>query len=169
VWTNSPTSYSYQWQSCSSSSCANVGSNSSTYTLASSDAGNTIDVIVKASNSVGSGSAPSNSVGPVAAAPADFTITAPATATVRRGSSTNLSVTVNPKNGYNSPTTMSVSGLPGGVSPTWSRNPDAAPGTANRLTLKATSTATRGTFTITIKGAAGTLSHTMTTRLSVTR
>jgi hypothetical protein len=77
-------------------------------------------------------------------------------------------VTVNPLNGFSSPTTMSVSGLPSGVTPTWTKNP-ATPGTATTLRLSATGRAQLGTFTITIKGAAGTLSHTTTTRLTITR
>ena len=45
-WSNSPSSYLYQWQDCSSStSCASIsGATSSTYTLASSDVGKTVDV-----------------------------------------------------------------------------------------------------------------------------
>ncbi|HSO98854.1 MAG TPA: hypothetical protein VLP43_07870 [Solirubrobacteraceae bacterium] len=168
VWKNSPTSYSYQWQSCSSTSCSNVGTNSS-YTIQSGDVGNTIKVTVTASNGIAPvGSATSKPSGTVAAAQANFTVSAPATASVRRSSSTSLSVKVNPTNGFTSPTTMSVSGLPNGISPTWSTNP-ATPGTPATLKLTASSRASTPTFTITIKGAAGTLSHTTTTRLTVTR
>jgi subtilase family serine protease len=171
TWSNSPTSYSYQWQTCNSTSgCTSVGPNpgTSTYQVQSSDVGNTIDVIVTATNSVGSTSAQSSSTSTVAAAPADFSISAPATASVRRNNSASLAVTVNPQNGYTSPTTMSVTGLPSGVSPTWSANP-ATPGQATTLKLTAGSFAQTGTFTLTIKGAAGTLSHTTTTRLTVTK
>jgi hypothetical protein len=166
VWTNAPTSYSYQWQSCASS-CASVGSNSSTYLVQPTDVGNTIDVIVTATNGVGSSSATSASTPRVAAGQADFTISAPSAASVRRYSSTQLSVTVNPVNGFASPTTMSVSGLPSGVSPSWSSNP-ATPGRSTLLRFTA-SRARLGTFAVTIKGAAGTLTHTTTTRLTVTR
>ena len=167
VWTNSPTSYGYQWQSCGASGCTAVGSNSPTYTVQSSDVGNTIDVIVTATNAVGSASATSGSTAMVAPAPADFTISAPTRASIRPRGSTTLSVTVQPQNGFNSPTTMSVSGLPGGVSPTWSANP-ASPGQPTTLKLTASLSAQLGTFTITIKGAAGTLSRTATTKLTVT-
>ena len=56
-WSNSPTSYDYQWSSCSTpSTCTNVGTNSSTYTAASSDAGHTLVVAVTAINGGGSSS-----------------------------------------------------------------------------------------------------------------
>ena len=66
-WSNSPTSYAYQWQDCtSSSSCTNInGATSSTYTLASSDVGKTIDVVVTASNAGGSASQASAQTGTV--------------------------------------------------------------------------------------------------------
>jgi hypothetical protein len=169
VWTNSPTSYSYQWQSCAESGCSAVGSNSYSYTVQSSDVGHTIDAIVTASNSAGASQpATSDPTATVVAAPADFTISAPATASVRRSHSTKLSVNANPQNGFASPTTMSVSGLPSGVSPTWSQNP-VIPGTPVTLTLRASSRAQTGTLTITIDGAAGTRSHSTTTTMTVTR
>ena len=66
-WSNSPTSYAYQWQDCTSgSSCSNIGgATSSTYTLASTDVGKTIDVDVTATNAGGSGSATSAQTGTV--------------------------------------------------------------------------------------------------------
>ncbi len=59
-WTNSPSSYGYQWQDCSSSSCSNVsGATASSYNLQASDVGDTVDVVVKATNAGGSASATS--------------------------------------------------------------------------------------------------------------
>ena len=54
-WSNSPSSYAYQWQDCSSStSCTDIsGATSSSYTLASSDVGKTVDVVVTARNAGG--------------------------------------------------------------------------------------------------------------------
>ena len=69
-WNGNPTSYTYAWQDCNSlgSSCINIsGAASSSYTLRSSDVGDTITVAVTAVNSAGSGQATSQSVGPVAA------------------------------------------------------------------------------------------------------
>ena len=68
-WSNSPSSYGYQWQDCvSSSSCSNVsGATGSSYVLQSSDVGDTVDVVVTASNAGGSGSASSAQTGVVTA------------------------------------------------------------------------------------------------------
>ncbi len=58
AWSGStPMTYSYQWQDCDSSgsSCVNIsGATGSTYTLTSSDVGDTIAVAVTASNTAGS-------------------------------------------------------------------------------------------------------------------
>ena len=62
-WTESPTSYSYQWQRCNTTggSCSNVsGATHSTYSLGSGDVGHTLRVIVKARNAGGTGSADSD-------------------------------------------------------------------------------------------------------------
>ena len=61
-WSNGPTGFAYQWQDCNSSgtNCSNIsGATSSSYKLASGDAGDTIDVVVTACNSAGSGQASS--------------------------------------------------------------------------------------------------------------
>ncbi len=71
-WSNSPTSFSYQWKDCNSSgtSCAAIGgATSSTRVLASSDVGHTLRVVVKATNSGGSGEATSAASATVVAAP----------------------------------------------------------------------------------------------------
>jgi hypothetical protein len=62
-WSNSPTSYAYQWLRCNSAgtSCAGLsGATSSTYGLVEADVGSTLKVSVIASNAGGS-SAPANS------------------------------------------------------------------------------------------------------------
>jgi hypothetical protein len=62
-WTESPTSYSYQWQRCNTmgSDCSNVsGATHSTYSLGSGDVGHTLRVVVKATNAGGTGSADSD-------------------------------------------------------------------------------------------------------------
>ena len=63
IWEGAPTlSYSYQWQHCSASggSCSNVsGATGSTYLLASGDVGDTLRVVVTATNLAGSASSTS--------------------------------------------------------------------------------------------------------------
>jgi hypothetical protein len=69
-WSNSPTSYSYQWQDCNGSgaSCSNIaGASSSAYTLAVGDVGHTLRVVVTATNAGGSTPATSAATGVVAA------------------------------------------------------------------------------------------------------
>ena len=55
-WTNSPTSFTYQWQDCdgSGNSCTNIaGATGQAYTLAASDVGHRIVVVETATNSTG--------------------------------------------------------------------------------------------------------------------
>jgi hypothetical protein len=73
TWSGYPApSYAYQWQDCNASgqSCTAIsGATNPTYTLAASDAGKTVDVVVTASNSAGSAQASSAATGAVAAPP----------------------------------------------------------------------------------------------------
>jgi thermitase len=72
TWTNSPTSYTYQWQRCDASgaNCAAIsGATLSTYLVASADVGSTIRVAVTASNSAGSATASSGPTAVVSAGP----------------------------------------------------------------------------------------------------
>ncbi len=78
VWSGStPMSFGYQWQRCSWSGtgCKNVPGAGSTYALSGPDVGTTLRVLVTASNSVGSASAPS-AVSAFVAAPNDPTVVA---------------------------------------------------------------------------------------------
>lgn len=66
TWTNSPTSYAYQWQDCNGSTCTSIGgATTSSYTIQPSDIGFTIDVVVTASNPAGSASQTSAQTGVV--------------------------------------------------------------------------------------------------------
>jgi peptidoglycan/xylan/chitin deacetylase (PgdA/CDA1 family) len=59
-WSGSPATYSYQWQSCTSGSCADIpNAVNSTYTPTSLDVARTIDVVVKATNTAGTATATS--------------------------------------------------------------------------------------------------------------
>jgi hypothetical protein len=65
-WTNSPTSYSYQWEDCVGSDCTPIsGATASTYTLTSNDVGQDVAVDVTASNGSGAST-------PVLSTPAAF-------------------------------------------------------------------------------------------------
>ena len=70
TWTESPTSYAYQWEDCNAAgeACANVnGATASSYVLASSDVGHRLRVIVTASNAGGHNGATSAATGVVTA------------------------------------------------------------------------------------------------------
>ena len=72
TWTGSPTSYAYQWEDCNASgaSCSNIaGATGNTRVLASSDVGRTLRVLVKATNTGGTGEATSAATATVAADP----------------------------------------------------------------------------------------------------
>jgi hypothetical protein len=67
TWGNNPTSFTYQWQRCASS-CTNIaGATAPTYVVASADVGDSIDVVVTASNTGGSSSQTSAQTAPVLA------------------------------------------------------------------------------------------------------
>jgi peptidoglycan/xylan/chitin deacetylase (PgdA/CDA1 family) len=69
TWAGSAASYDYQWQSCISGICSNItGATDSTYLLTENELGTTVDVVVTASNSAGSGSATSDETAVVSAA-----------------------------------------------------------------------------------------------------
>jgi hypothetical protein len=69
-----PIAFAYQWQRCGGS-CVNVGGNQATYLLSSADVGATMQVVVTASNGVGSASATSAQTGVVAAQATSGTLT----------------------------------------------------------------------------------------------
>jgi hypothetical protein len=81
TWTGNPTSYAYQWRHCNSSgkSCTNIsGAAASTYTLAQGDVGDTMRVMVTATNEGGSSSMRSPTTAkvtaPAPAAPTNTTL-----------------------------------------------------------------------------------------------
>jgi hypothetical protein len=76
---SSATKYAYQWQRCNSTgaACANIaGATNQTYVVGSADVGNRIRVLVTATNSDGSSSAPSSTTAVVTAKTAQGTNTA---------------------------------------------------------------------------------------------
>ncbi len=68
TWTDSPTSYAYQWEDCNAAGkeCKEIsGATSPSRKLASGDVGHTIRVVVKATNAGGTGKATSAATGTV--------------------------------------------------------------------------------------------------------
>jgi hypothetical protein len=102
-----------------------------------------------------------------ASAPApDFVLGAlPASRTITRGSSTTYAVSITPVNGFNGSVSLSVvSGLPNKASASFSPNPATSSST---LTVSTNRNTRRGTFTLTIRGTSGSLTHTKTVTLVV--
>jgi|GEM_PF-47825 len=98
--------------------------------------------------------------------PPDFSLSAtPATVTVAQGLSVTSTITVSPLNGFAGSVALSASGLPTGVTASFS--PASTTG-ASTLTLTASSSATAGPATVTITGTSGTLSHSASISLTVT-
>src|SRR3954469_8881464 len=63
TWTGNPTSFTYQWQRCSTDgiACGNIsGANKSAYTVTAGDVSHTLRVVVTATNADGKGSATSD-------------------------------------------------------------------------------------------------------------
>ena len=107
-----------------------------------------------------------------ATATPDFSLgAAPSSLTVIQGATGSSTVTETSLNGFSAATSLSASGLPSGVTATFSPNSvtPAAGGSANStLSLVAASTATTGASTVTVTGNSGSLSHTTSVLLSVT-
>jgi hypothetical protein len=97
-------------------------------------------------------------------APPSFTLSAAsASPSVVQGYSANSTITVIPLNGFSGSVALSASGLPAGVTASFS---PASTSTTSVLTLSATSTAATGTTPVTVTGMSGNLSP--TTPLSLT-
>jgi kumamolisin len=101
----------------------------------------------------------------------NFSVSAsPASLTVTQGSSGTSTITVTSTGGFNSATTLSASGLPSGVTATFSTNPVTPPANGSAtstLTLTASSSATVGAATVTITGTSGSTTHSTTIALTV--
>jgi photosystem II stability/assembly factor-like uncharacterized protein len=96
----------------------------------------------------------------------DFSLAAsPSAVAVTRGASATSTLTITRLNGFTGSVNLSVTGLPAGVTATFSVNP--ATGTSSVLTLAASSTATLGNATLTVSGAGTPGTRTTTLALTV--
>ncbi|PYU30691.1 MAG: peptidase S8, partial [Acidobacteria bacterium] len=100
-----------------------------------------------------------------AAAVPDFSLSAtPASRTVTQGGSATYTVNISPSGGFTGMVTFRASGFPTGASASFSPNP--ATGSAT-MTVTTTATTSTGSFSATITGTSGTLSHTTSVSLVV--
>lgn len=97
----------------------------------------------------------------------NFALTAtPKTLTIARGSSGTSTITIVPKDTFDQSVTLIASGLPKGVTASFSQNPTTSTST---LTLTASKSAALGKSAITINGTYGTLTHQAFVTLTVTK
>src|SRR5205085_7746752 len=98
----------------------------------------------------------------------DFTLSAsPASQSVVAGNSTSYTATVTASNGFTGTVALSVGGLPTGATATF--NPASVNGSSSSMLSVSTSSSTAaGTYTLTIAGTSGSLSHSTTVNLVVT-
>jgi subtilisin len=95
-----------------------------------------------------------------------FTLTAtPTSRSISRGQSTTYAITVNRSNGFGSPVSFSVSGLPSRSSASFS--PSSTTGSTSTLTVSTSSRTKPGTRTLTITGTGAGKSRTVQVALSV--
>src|SRR5882762_7847656 len=101
----------------------------------------------------------------VVSAPVDFTLSAsPSSQTVLPGGGTSYGVTITPPGGCTGQVTLSVSGLPSGANGSFAPNP--ATGSSTLSVTTSTSTPA-GSYTLTISGVSGSLTHSGTVTLVV--
>jgi len=99
---------------------------------------------------------------------ADFSVVvAPGSATVAKGSTGTLTATVTAQGGFNSAVTLTLYGLPSGVTASFSPKTVTGSG-APVLTLSAATTAASGTYTVTLSASSGTITHNTTFSLAIT-
>lgn len=97
--------------------------------------------------------------------PPSFTLTAtPATLSLVQGSSGSSAIAISAQNGFNGSVTFAASGLPAGVTASFSAASSTASST---LTLKTTSSAAAGSSTVTVTGTSGALNGKITIALTI--
>ena len=101
----------------------------------------------------------------------DFSVSAaPGAVSVVQGSSGTSTITVGSLAGFNSAVSLSASGLPSGVTASFSPSsvtPPANGSATSTLTLTASSSATTGTFSVTVTGTSGSTTHSANINLTV--
>jgi hypothetical protein len=149
---------------------------SSQYPVPSSNGTSTLTVFIPANASPGtyplkingySGGVHSTATASLSViAPPDFSVAAsPSSQTVTAGGTTSYTITTAWLNGFSGSITLSVAGLPPGLTASLSPTSVAA-GSSSVLTLASTTATAAGTYTIPVTGTSGALSH--TTNLTIT-
>jgi hypothetical protein len=120
---------------------------------------------------LGSGTGPGGTTGGSTSSNPSFALSdSPTSLSVAQGGSAASTISVASSNNFNSAVTLSVSGLPSGVTASLSSSsvtPRADGSATSTLTLTASSSAAAGSATVTITGAGGGLTKTSTVALTV--
>ncbi|MDT4936088.1 MAG: bacillopeptidase, partial [Pseudonocardiales bacterium] len=97
----------------------------------------------------------------------DFTLSAsPSSITIYRTQTASYLISVAPSGGFTGSVSLSVTGLPGGASVTFSANPVSAGGTST-MRVRTTGSTTRGTFAVKVTGKNGSLVRQVAVTLTV--
>ena len=97
----------------------------------------------------------------------DFSLSvSPSSRTIDRGSSGRFAISITALNGFTGTVNLSVAGLPSRASASLNTSSIGASGTAV-LTVRVGKHAPRGTYTLTITGSSGSLSHSDTVALTI--
>ena len=105
-----------------------------------------------------------------AAATPDFSLSAtPSSRTVGQGNGTRYSLTLTPSNGFAGNVSLSLGALPPGVKATFSTNPIPNGSGTSTLTIRTSASATPGTYTLTLAGTSGSLTHSTSVNLIVVK
>jgi hypothetical protein len=108
----------------------------------------------------------------VNAAPSFTLAASPASLTITQGSSGKSTITITSQNSFSSATTLSATGLPKGVTASFSPSsvtPKANGSATSTLTLTASSSATTGTATVTVTGTSSSLTKSTTLVLTINK
>jgi subtilase family serine protease len=148
----------------------NPTTGSSVLTLTASSTATTGTATVTIKGTSGSLSATTTVALTVNPAPS-FTIAAsPTSLTITQGSSGRSTITITSQNSFSSATTLSATGLPKGVTTSFSPSsvtPRANGSATSTLTLTASSSATTGTATVTVTGTSGSITKSTTIVLTI--
>ncbi len=151
----------------SSIAAPGAGTSTLTLTVSSSTAPGTYSIMV-----IGNGGGFNRTAPVTLTVPGtpNFTIAAsPSAVSIAQGSSGNSTISTSISGGFNAAIALTASGLPSGVTASFSPSSIAAPGSgSSTLTLTVAATAAAGTSTITITGTGGGITHTTTVTLTVT-
>jgi subtilase family serine protease len=100
---------------------------------------------------------------------ADFTVSAsPTSLSIRTGSSKTSTITIASVNGFTGTVTLLAS-APSGLTATFSPTQVSGGSGASTLTIRVASNIRFGTYTVTVKGTSGSLGHTVSVKVTVTR